>query len=157
MTPTRIVLDTMVMEGIALAGIFQANKTHIVEYQNLLQKLIKKGHTVILSNRLISQYLSKMKEKGIPAEYFLRFLENNLEANRQLKRISDALAQQRQVEVDLPTEDKFLAQIALACNPNNFDVFIISNEQGIYKKDRQLQRKHNIRALTPSDYIEQYC
>lgn len=155
--PTRLVLDTMIMEGIALAGLLKANKADMAEYQNLLQKLIRKGHTVILSNRLISQYLSKMKEKGIPAEYFLRFLENHLEANKQVKRISDGLAQQKQVKVDLPPEDEFLAQIALACNPNDFDVFIISIEEGIYRKDRQLQRKHKIRALTPSDYISQHC
>lgn len=151
--PTRIILDTTDMKQIALAGICGKSGT----WQLLFNKMIRENHTLIISNQLGQQYLTKIKEEGIPAEYFLSFLQTTLEATHQLKRVSNARANRMQVRVKLPKEDVFLAQIAIASNPNHFDVCIVSSERGIYTMDRRLQREHSIRALTPSDFIDQYC
>jgi pyruvate formate-lyase activating enzyme-like uncharacterized protein len=155
---TRVIIDTMVMKAIALAFFSQRGlrKKHNTA-MSVYQKITRETHTVILSNQLAEQYYTKMEQNNVPVDYFLNFFQNILEARNQLKRISDNSASEMQVHVRLPSEDVFLAQIAMASNPSKFNVFIISAERGIYTKDRQLQRKHHIRALTPLDYSTQYC
>lgn len=148
---TRVVIDTMIMKGIALAGLNKANDPALSVYK----KITSQNHTVIISNQLSDQYLTIMEKENIPAEYFLQFFLNTM--GNQIKKVSDSNVNKMQVKVKLPPEDVFLAQIALASNPNKFNVFIISKECGIYKKDRQLQRKHNVRALTPEIYSTQFC
>jgi hypothetical protein len=149
----RLIIDTMVMKAIALAGFGKPDNVAM----SVFQKIEKEAHTVILSHRLTKQYAAKMQEDSIPVEYFLNFFQNILEANNQIREVSDNTANKMQVHVRLPSEDVFLAQIAMASNPNNFTVIIISDEHGIYTKDRELLRKHNIRALSPFDYTSQYC
>jgi len=149
----RLILDTMVMKAIALAGSGNPNKIAMSAYL----KITRRAHVVIISRRLIKQYETKMEEDNIPAEYFLNFLQNTLEANGQLKQVSDDQADKMQVHVKLPSEDVFLAQIAMAADPNQFNVYIISNERGIYRVDAQLNKKHRIRALTTYTYSNEYC
>jgi len=126
-------------------------------WKSMLNKIIKGSHTLIISNRLQKQYLTKLEEENIPAEYFLSFLQTNLGASHQLKRVGDGRAGKMQVRVKLHKKDVFLAQIAMASSPNKFDVCIVSSDGGVYTHNIQLQRKHNISALKPSDYVSQYC
>ena len=141
------------MKKIALTGISGKSGP----WKSMLNKMIKASHTLIISNRLTKQYLTKLKEENIPAQYFLSFLQTNLGAIHQLKRVSNGRANKMQVRVKLPKEDVFLAQIAIASNPSHFDVCIVSSDRGIYAKDSQLKREHGIRALAPSNYLNQYC
>lgn len=120
-------------------------------------KILRKAHTVIVSKRLISQYESKMNEEGVPTEYMLSFLQLQLEATNQLKRVSDNQANKNCVRVKLPSEDVFLAQIALAADPDNYDVYIVSDERAIYIADAKLNSEHKIRAMNTSDYSANYC
>lgn len=149
----RLVIDTMVMKEIATAGLGDANEIAMTTYN----KIVRKNHTVIVSNRLTSQYQAKMDEEGIPAEFFLCFLQNVLQANGQLKQVSDARAEKMQVRVRFPSEDLFLLKIALAANPAQFQVYILSEDRDIYTADAQLQRKHNVRALDAYTYSRAYC
>lgn len=141
------------MKEIATAGLGNANKIAIEAFK----KITRRNHTVIVSSHLIKQYEAKMEEEDIPAEYFLTFLQSILEASGQLKRVSDANADKMQIHVKFPSEDLFLAKIALAANPTQFEVYILSEERDICTADVQLHRKHNIRALNTSTYAEQYC
>jgi hypothetical protein len=143
----------MVLKAIALLGKNEVNK----EATSAYQKIVGKAHTVIISNRLIKQYQTKMEEDSIPVEFFLNFLQNVFEANHQLKKIGDNRASEMKLHVKFPSEDLFLAQIAMAADPTKFEVYIISKEHEILNADTQLQKKHGIRALSPSAYTHDYC
>jgi hypothetical protein len=98
-----------------------------------------------------------MDEEDIPTEYILVRLQQQLEASNQLKRVSDNEANKNRVRVKLPSEDIFLAQIALAADPENYEVCIVSDEREIYTADAKLNREHKIRAMSTSDYLAKYC
>jgi len=149
----RLILDTMVMTAITSAVSGNRGKIALSAYN----KILRKAHTVIVSKRLLNQYESKMSEEGVPTEYMLSFLQQQLEATNQLKKVSDNQANKNCVRVKLPSEDIFLAQIALTADPDNYDVYIVSDERAIYTADAKLNKEHKIRAMSTSDYSAKYC
>jgi hypothetical protein len=143
----------MVMTAITSVASGSRSKIALSAYN----KILREAHTVIVSKRLLSQYESKMNEEGVPTEYMLTFLQQQLEATGQLKKVSDNQANKNRVRAKLPSEDIFLAQIALAADPDNYDVYIISDERAIYVADAKLNKEHKIRAMSTSDYSAEYC